>query len=234
MNFPRPFHRRAGALLFAIATTFIALLAAPMAAPAQVAGDSARTVSLEEAVELALEHHPGVVSADASATSARAGQLQARGAWLPSVNANGVYGNSSNQRFDQSTGQLVSENYTAQLRASYELFSGGRRVTSMRAASAQVDAADAMARASRFDAVLAAKRAYYAAAAAADLLRVARQRVERAREQFGFAETRYDVGTATTSDLLRAEIELANAELAEVEAEVALRGAGLVLGRATG
>lgn len=193
-----------------------------------------RVVTLDEAVEFALAQDPDVVVAEASTTSARAGQLQARGAWLPSVNASGMYGNSSNQRFDQSTGQLVSESYTAQIQASYQLFAGGRRVTGLRAASAQVDAAGAREVASRFDAALGAKQAYYGVAAAADLLRVTEQRAARARQQYGFAEARYDIGTATTSDLLRAEIEVANAEMSVLEAESSLRSAGLQLGRAIG
>lgn len=47
-----------------------------------------------------------------------------------------------------------------------------------------------------------------AAAQAVELLDVARQRLERATQQLDFAETRLEVGTATRSDLLRAELEV--------------------------
>ncbi|HUG42075.1 MAG TPA: TolC family protein [Longimicrobiales bacterium] len=208
-----------------------ALLAGPNALAAQ---DAVRVVSLEEAVRLAAARDPAVVAAEAAVDGARAGRLQARGAWLPSVSVNSVYGNSSNQRFDQSTGQLVSENYNAGIDGGLVLFAGGRRLTALRAAEAELDAADANEVARRFEAGQAAKVAYHAATAASDLLRVSEQRLERAGQQLGFARTRYEVGTATTSDLLRAEIELANAELGEYEARSQLRSAGLVLGRAIG
>ena len=39
--------------------------------------------------------------------------MEVRGDWLPLINANTSYANSSNERFDQSTGQLVSESYSA-------------------------------------------------------------------------------------------------------------------------
>src|SRR5690606_1757015 len=109
-----------------------------------------RTVTLDEAVRLAVQNDPAAIAAASAVESAEAGLLQARGAWLPSVSLNSTYGNSSNQRFDQSTGRLVSESYTAQANGSITLFSGGRRVAQHRAASANVTAADAQYRAQYF------------------------------------------------------------------------------------
>jgi outer membrane protein TolC len=82
--------------------------------------------------------------------------------------------------------------------------------------------------------VLTATEAFYAVAAAADLVDVADQRLARARQQHEFATTRLELGTATTSDALRAEIEVANAELAAHEARSVLNGAAVLLGRITG
>lgn len=191
-------------------------------------------VSLEEAVRLALERDPGAVAAREGVNQSQAGLLQARGALLPSLSLNGVYGNSSNERFDQTSGRLVSESYTAQIQTSWELFGGGRRFVQLRSAGAQVDASEARYRAQRFQTVLATTEAFYAAAAARDLVRAAEQRLERARQQMEFASTRLEIGTATTSDALRAEIEMGNAELAVVDATSALRRTGLELGRQIG
>ncbi|MBI4544780.1 MAG: TolC family protein [Gemmatimonadetes bacterium] len=191
-------------------------------------------VTLAEAIRMALAHDPAAVAAEAAVATAEAGLLQARGAWLPTLTLSSAYGNSSNQRFDQSTGRLVSESYTAQAAGSYELFSGGRRLLQHRAASAEVAAADAQYRAQRFQTILRTTAAFYDAAAAADLVRAAAQRFERARQQLEFAETRLEVGTATASDVLRAELEVGNAELAVIETEAALRTAELELGRQVG
>jgi outer membrane protein TolC len=60
---------------------------------------------------------------------------------------------------------------------------------------------------------------------------LAAQRLERARQQLEFARTRLEVGTATASDLLRAEIEVGNAELAVLDAAASFRTAVLNLGR---
>jgi outer membrane protein TolC len=142
--------------------------------------------------------------------------------------------NSSNQRFDQTTGQLVSENYTAQVQASYELFGGGRRFAELRATGADVRAAEARERAQRFETGLLTTEIFFSAAAASDLLVAAEQRLARAEQQLEFARARLELGTATTSDELRAEIEVGNAELAVVDAQSSLRRSRLQLSRQIG
>lgn len=194
----------------------------------------ARTVSLDEALALALQNAPAMVAAEGAVDIAEAGLLQARGSLLPSLSANGVFSNSSNERFDQTTGRLVSQNYTAQLQGGYDIFTGGRRLAQLRGAGADVAAAEAQMRAQRFETILATTQAFYEAAAASDIVRAAGQRLARARQQMEFAETRLEIGTATQSDALRAELEVGNAELGLIDAESSLRNARLTLGRRIG
>jgi outer membrane protein TolC len=97
-----------------------------------------------------------------------------------------------------------------------------------------VNAADASLRDATFRTALVTTSVYYEAAAGAELLTVAARRQDRASRQLEFARTRLEVGTATRSDVLRAELELSNAELARIDAESALRSARLELGRQTG
>lgn len=211
----------------------IALLTATLASAAG-AQEPTTTVTLAEALRLSLERMPAMVAAGAAVRNAEADLLQARGSLLPTVTANSFYGNSSNQRFDQTTGKLVSENYTAQLQTTYDIFTGGRRYAQLRIAGADLDAAEAEHRAQRFQTILLTTQAFYAAAAAEDLLRVAEQRLARAQQQMEFARTRLEIGTATTSDALRAELEVGNAEVAVIDARSALRNSTLQLGRQIG
>ena len=211
-----------------------AAIAVALAQPLRAQEAPSRTLTLAQAVELAARHDPVTVAAEVGVAQARADRLQARGTFLPSLAANGIFTNSSNERFDAATGERASELYTAQLQASYEIFSGGRRFLDNRAANAELESARALYRAQRFATVLTATEAFYAEAAAADLVAVAEQRLERARQQYEFARTRLELGTATQSDALRAEIEVANAELALHEARSAQNEASLQLGRITG
>jgi len=203
------------------------------AAVAQEAGDD-EVITLDEAVRLSLERQPSAVAAEGAVSTARADRLQARGALLPNVNVNGIFANSSNERFDQATGQLVSQNYTSQLQGSYEVFGAGRKFATLRASGADVDAAEARYTAQKFATILGTTSLFYAAAAATDLVQVARQRHDRAQEQLKFAQVRLELGTATQSDILRAEIEMGNAELELVDAQANLRTSELALGRQVG
>jgi outer membrane protein len=223
----------ATAVLLATMLALPASAQAPSGPPPSVPSDPP-VLTLERTIALALDHAPAALFAEASAVAARADLLQTRGSLLPSLGVSSFYNNSSNQRFDQATGQLVSESYSAQVTGSYEIFSGGRRLAQLRAAGAGVDAAEARVREQAYVVVLRVTETYYAAAAASDLVAVADQRLERARQQEEFAGNRYELGTATTSDLLRAQIEVANAELAALEARSALRSSSLELGRLVG
>ena len=189
------------------------------------------TVTLDEAITRALEASPAQVGARADTRVAGAGLMEARGEWLPTLNSETTFATSSNERFDQATGRLVSESYTARLLAGYDLFTGGRRLARWQAAIEGLRAAEARERGQEFATVLEATRVFYAAAAAEELLAAAGQRRERALRQQEFADTRRLVGTATRSDVLRAELEAADAELAVIEAESELRTARLLLGR---
>ncbi len=193
-----------------------------------------RVVTLDQAVRLALQNDPSAVAAEAAVEGARAGNRLASAAWLPSLTTTSYYTNSSNERFDATSGRLVSQSYNTGLAAGYDVFTGGRRVAQQRAARAEFSAAAALERAQVFQTTLAAKQIYYEAQAGSELVRTAQQRMQRAEQQLQFARTRLEVGSATRSDVLRAELELGNAELSVVDAESALRSARLRLGRLLG
>lgn len=214
---------------------FVVLTAvAGSALPAGAQTPEPRQITLEEARTLAFRNNPVAVAAEGALEVAAASRLEALGAFLPSLSVTSAYANSSNQRFDQTTGRLISTSYTAQTQASYEVFTAGRKLAAYRSANARLDAADASLRAAQYQTALTTTSAYYLAAASAELATVAERRLERARQQLTFANVRLEVGTATRSDVLRAELEVANAELALIDAESDLRSARLALGRQVG
>ena len=221
---------------FTLPRVLAVLTVSALALTANPAGSESPTteMTLSEAIRLATDADPASVGAAAAVTNAKAGLREARGTWLPSISINSGYYSSSDERVDQSTGRLVSESYDTQLTGSLEIFAGGGRIASNRAARAGVAASEANYRAQLFHTILRTTEVFYEAAAAADLSRLAEQRLERARQQLSFAQTRFDVGTATSSDLLRAQLEVGNAELALLDAETALRTAALGLGRQVG
>jgi outer membrane protein len=211
-----------------------ALLLLVLSAGVAQAQEPMRVLDLDQVIRLAVERDPAAVAAEAALSNARADRMQAAGTWLPSVTALTWYNNSSNERFDQTTGRLVSESYTAQLNAGWDVFTGGRRLLGQRSARAQMAAADAQYASQRYATILRATEGFYAAAAAADIVRAAEQRLQRARDQLTAAQTRLELGTATQSDVYRAELEVGNAEVAVLDAQSSVRSTTLELGRLVG
>lgn len=209
-------------------------VAAPWTAAAQAPFEGPRVVTLREAIDLALVHSPAAVAAEVNTESASAAVRESLGDFLPNLNLGSTFSNSSNERFDQTTGRLVSQNYSAQASLNYEVFSFGRRFANRRAANARLDAALANETDQSFVVALTTTQLFYDVAAASELVRVANQRLQRARAQLEFAQVRLDLGTVTRSDVLRAELEVSNAELAVLDAEVAFRTGALRLGRQVG
>jgi outer membrane protein len=211
-----------------------AFLMATALAVAPARAQEIPVLTLDQVVRLAVELDPAAVAAEAAVANARTDRLQAMGTWLPSLSTLTRYNNSSNQRFDQTTGRLSSESYTTQLNAGYDIFTGGRRLLGQRSAVAGLDAADAQYASQRYSTILRATEVFYSAAAAEGLVGAAEQRLQRARDQMTAAQTRLELGTATQSDALRAEIEMGNAEAALLDAQSAMHNSTLELGRLVG
>lgn len=226
MTLQLPRHLLAGALA--------AVVVLPWGAAGQEAAQFPRTISLDEAIQRSLAASPTAMAAEAAADNAALNVRQTLGAFLPSLNLGTTYATSSNERFDAATGRLVSENYSAAATGSYELFSFGRRFADRRAANARLDAALADETRQAFAVALETTQVYFQVASAVELVRVAEQRVERARAQLDFAQARLDLEAVPRSDVLRAEIELGNAELALIDARVSLTTSALSLGRQIG
>ena len=203
----------------------------PAASGAQV------TVTLDEAIQRAMDRSPTMAQQEQAVGNASSARLQALGAFIPNVSASSSGSLRSTQRFDAATDRIVegsSDSYSAGLSGSITLFDGGRNFASY--GGAQADYAAAMARREnqRNQVTLQTKNIFFAALRQADLLEVARQRVSQAEESLTMVRTRTQVGTATVSDSLRARLELVNARQAVLTAETATRAARFALGRQIG
>ncbi len=82
--------------------------------------------------------------------------------------------------------------------------------------------------------ILQTKQAFFNALAAEELVRVARTSIERAAEQLKISKDKLVAGQATRSDTLRSRVELANAQLQELNAETQLATAQANLARLIG
>ena len=195
------------------------------------------SLTLEEVVARAVEVSPVVVQASSSVTTTRSGERVALGAFLPSLSLNTGAGLASTERLDPTTNTIVtgsSDSYSAGLSTGIDIFTGGRRGAERDRAAAATDAAEATLTERTFSVTLEAKQAFFDVAKSGELARVAQARRQRADEGLIAAQTRLQLGSATRSDVLRAQLEQTNAKQAVLTAQAAERSGAYNLGRLVG
>lgn len=210
----------------------LVLAAAPVAAQ-----EAPRAISLDEAVEMALRHDPTLAQADGQLRTSASAERSAWGAFLPSMSMSTGASRSSTERFNPQTNTSVSGSqgsYSAGLNASYDVFTGGRRLADLKRTRAQSDAAQASFLERRYAAALSAKRAFFDVLRASELIGVAELRLGLADQGLQAAEQRLKLGSATRSDVLRAELERNRARQALLSAQNQKRTASFALGRTVG
>ena len=215
----------------ALATALIVLGCLPTAVEGQ------QTLSLDEAISLAVARSPTYAQTEASLDNARGTRRAAIGAFLPALSLNSGVSVRPGSVFDPTTQSQVNatnRSFTGGLSVGMDLFAGGRNRAELNRAGVEIEAADATLEGQRFQLVLQTKQLFFSALEQADLLEVAEARVQRAEESLGLVRRRVTAGAATASDFLRARLEFANAQQAALQSEAQLRAARVSLGRQVG
>jgi len=205
---------------------------------AQAQGPALPAMTLDEAIEAALRHSPQIAQAEGAIRNAESGTRTAWGSYLPNLSFSTGGSRRSSEIFNPTTNTMVksdaSVGYNAGLSSSIDLFTGGRRGAEMNRARADEISAEAGLVQQRFAVILNTKRAFFEVLRADELIRVSELRLQRAQEALEAAERRAQVGTATQSDILRAQLEVANARQALLQAQNQKTVGAFALGRLVG
>jgi outer membrane protein len=228
----------------------LALLAAPVLG-AQVlkpglqpgmarAPDSARKISLAEAIQMAQQNSPQAIQAEGTQRTSKAARVAAVGAILPSATLNAGHvvqlgGGLTrlNSNGEQVTVAQKPTNNTG-LSLNMTLFDGGQRLYDLRTANYQIAAAEANRVAVKYNISLGVKQQYFAVLAAIESQDAADLQMAQAAEQFKSSVARVRAGAATRSDSLRGVIQIGNAQLAQITAASAKEAAEAALTRLVG
>ena len=223
------------------------LCAAPAAAQQRDSSDAIAApadsgpvrVTLDQAIRAALDVQPAMIQARGDRRTAAAAGRTAFGAFLPTVTTSASRNQSSANRFNQATNQIVSggsstKSYTGGVTLSLDVFDGMKRFAAMHAADATISAADASVTNQRFQVTLQTAQLFYDALAREELVDVANAQVARATRQFQISIQKLHAGQATRSDSLRARVDLGNARLALLQAQANLETARSNLARQIG
>lgn len=201
------------------------------------AQEAGQTISLGQALELALVSNPQLAQSSASLVNAGSGRQRAWGSFLPNVSMSSGTSVSSSQRFDQNTQRIVtgsSNSYSAGLSGSYQLFQGGRKFHELDRSASAYREAEARLQTQRFNVLLQTRTLFLNALRQADLVGVSEESVARAERSLSFARSLLEAQETTRSDTLRTRLELANAQQSLLQARNQLRAAQFSLGRQVG
>jgi len=218
-------------LLLAVAT---ATAVVPPRLHAQVEEPEPVRMTLEEAIDTALDRSPTLRVSDAGRAQVEADRLGVVGRFLPRFDWAYGYSTSSTGRLDPTGQAITTTSHTTQLTTSYDLFSGFQRMNDYRAAGLRVKAEYASFVQDEWSTVSAVKEAWFAAVAAQELLRVEEDRVARQERQLDFVERQLALGRATRSDVLRSRVDLNNARLGRLTAANDVRAATFDLAEVVG
>ncbi|HVG59498.1 MAG TPA: TolC family protein [Hyalangium sp.] len=192
------------------------------------------SLTLEEAIARAHKVSPQIVQAQGAIRTAAAAEKSAFGAYLPGLSASASSSLASSARIDPTTGSPVASSNNIGLSASWDVFTGFRRRSERQRAQAESQSAEAQLTGQRFTVELSVERAFFDGLRAEELMAVARARIERAQQGAEAAERRLAVGSATRSDVLRAQLELNTAKESLLQFENQRLNAALALGRFVG
>ena len=204
------------------------------------APDSARKISLQEAIAMAQQNSPEAIAAEGTERTSRAARTSAIGAILPSATLSAghiVQFGGGQTRLNQN-GEVVQvaqqPTNTTGLSMNMMLFDGGQRLYALRTAKSEIAAAEANRVAVKYDVALQVKQQYYAVLAAIESEDAARVQMAQANEQFKSSVVRVRAGVATRSDSLRGVIQVGNAQLALITAQSNKEAADAALTRLVG
>lgn len=195
------------------------------------------TLSLRQAVTIALEHHPSLRAANAGVRSASAGLTQSLSPFWPSVIGSGGWTHNEgwfvfNPSFPPRN-QIYSS-YTAGLTVTQTIFDFGKTIGRVSASSDGLNAAESDFESARTTVIMNVELAYYVYIQAQQIVDVNEEAVQRTQQHLTQAKAFYGVGTRPQIDVTRAEVDHANAEVSLIRARNQLRIAKLQLENAMG
>ena len=215
----------------ALVATFFLLLA--NAAPAQE--QQPQRLTLAEAVQLALSKNPDLATAQQRVNAARAALQQADATFWPHLRVSESYVGSDNpvQAFMMTLNQRAfslnndfnhpetTDNLGTKVLAQWSLYDGGQNIANRQAARLSSEAAEQSLDAARNDLVFEVTRAYYTVSKARQFVGAANAAVSSVEADVTVASNRVAAGEALKTDLLDAQVRLAESRENQVRARSA-------------
>ena len=213
---------------------------------------AAESLTLEQAVDIAVKNNPGLKASDAQIDAADAAVLRSASGFLPKVTASETWSKTDNPLMVLGTKlnqEIVSPadfnpaamnspepiaNYNTRLAVMQPLFNGGKEYIGRAQAKLAKEASVQDRERARQETVYNVIKAYYGLMVAKEYNRVAVQSLETSEANVKLADARYRAGAVLQSDLLRAKVQLAEVKEMMTRSENGIRLAQAALNFAMG
>jgi len=215
-----------------------------LAAPPPAAATDAPPLTLDDCLRAAAASHPMLTAAAAGVSAAGEAVGEARAPYWPQVDLSAGYHRWQKRAFlpaglalpGQPPPKLIGplDDWTGGLTSRVTLFDFGERRAGLATARALMGSAEADAASIRADVRLSVQSAFYALAAARDLLGVAERNLARNESHLTLVQARREAGAVPQADVLRVQAGVAAARLDLISARSRLRIAAGGLNTAIG
>lgn len=190
------------------------------------------TLTLDQAVQIALQQNMNVAQAQNNVEAAQSGVLAATGSYLPTLSANASWTRSQNDRPGSApvyingipvqsgtSGRTIANNYNAGVSVDYLIFNGlSREGQSTRASATAVSAEETAAR-TRQSVVFQVQSGYLNVLRNEQLVKVNEENLKRDRQQLDRITESNRVGALSIADVYRQQSQVATDELAVITAQ---------------
>jgi outer membrane protein len=207
---------------------FLCILLVPFAAV------SGKVLTLDDCIEIAMKNNQDVIGARNQARVAGDNVWNAFGSFLPSVAVGGsvrelhqnflfldTFTIPGDTIFREVSG--ITKDYTLQGGASLTLFDGGQNIFNYLSSKEAKRYSDNLAEKAEQDLIYDVKVYYFAYLASLKKEGVSQEAVKRGEEQYKLAQSRFDVGSASKSDVLKAQVQYGNDKLDLITANNAVK-----------
>ena len=175
-------------------------------------------LSLEESIALALKNNPSIKVAEAEAEAAAWKITQAKSGKLPTISFNHTSGRGSYDNPLTGTSGIAN-NYGNNVTLTLPLYTGDKVESAVKQAKLGHEVANLGLAKTKQQLKLDVTTAYYNLLHTRNLVVVAQEAVNNLTEHLKNVQAHYEVGTVAKSDLLRSEVELANARQNLIKAQ---------------
>ena len=191
-------------------------------AEVQLSEEDERTISIEEAIELAYVNSPDLQAALLELEQAEAALAEDRAAFSPGLTTSAdltVQESNNAAVFGEADDDDIDTSLNAALQADYDLFTSGQRAANVRAAQEQVRLSELEIDRRREELRLETTDLYYNLQDSGEQIRINQAFVNEAARNQRDTSLRQEAGVGTTFDVLRADVQLANAQQALIQSQ---------------